>query len=187
MKIVDILLKDLRRMLTNAFFLVFGLALPLLTAGLFYFAFGGMAGDDGGFELPVTRVIVANMDEGQPGFAGGDLVVSLLQQALPGALEVSQAAGAQAARTAVDRQEAAVAVIVPEGFSAAVHDPQGRASVELYQDPTLTLGPAIVEAVVRQLVDAFAGTKIATAAAAEQLTKAGAPPGVATLQQIAAE
>ncbi|MBN1661463.1 MAG: ABC transporter permease [Anaerolineae bacterium] len=186
-KILDIAWKDLRRMLTNAFFLVFGLLLPLLTAGLFYFAFGGLgSGDEGGFELPTTRVIAANLDQGQAGFSAGELVVSLLEEALPGVLEVRRAEDAAAARAAVDRQEAAVAVIVPAGFSAAVYEPQGRASVEIYQDPTLMLGPGIVEAIVRQLVDSFAGAKIAATTAAGQLARAGMAPDAATLQQVAA-
>ena len=185
-KILDIMWKDMRRMLTNAFFLVFGLVLPLMTAALFYFAFGGLGGG-GEFELPATHVVVANLDEGVAEFSAGEIILSLLQDALPGVLEVTTADSAAAARTAVDRQEAAVAVIVPEGFSAAAHNLEGQAAVEIYQDPTLTLGPGIVEALVKQVVDAFAGTKIAAAAAAEQLARAGVAPGGTMVQRIAQE
>jgi hypothetical protein len=52
MKLLDIAFKDVSRSFRSAMFLVFGFALPILTAALFYFAFGGMASDDGGFELP---------------------------------------------------------------------------------------------------------------------------------------
>ena len=54
-----------------------------------------------------------------------------------------------------------MAVIIPAGFTAAVFAPEGQAAIELYQDPTLTLGPGIVKGIVRQLVDGFAGSKIA--------------------------
>jgi ABC-2 type transport system permease protein len=184
MKTLDIALKDLQRSLTNAFFLVFGLVLPLLTGALFYFAFGGLEGD-GGFELPTTPVVVANLDEGGDAFRAGDLVVEILKDALPGVLEVREVADAVEARSIVDRQEAAVAVIVPAGFSAAALGPGGQAAVEVYRDPTLTLGPAIVESAVAVVVDSFSGSKIAAEVAAAQLAAGGANPGAGVAQQVA--
>ena len=78
MKVLDIALKDLRRSFLSAFLLVFGLVLPLLTAALFFFAFGGLAGgDEGSFDLPVTRVLVVNLDEAQMGISVGGTAVSV--------------------------------------------------------------------------------------------------------------
>lgn len=191
MKVLDVAIKDLRRMFFNAFFLVFGLVLPMLTGGLFYFAFGGLAGDGEGMDLPTVQVQVANQDA--PGaaagtsFSAGDMVVEILAGALPGVLEVSRAPDAVTARQAVDRQQAAVAVIIPVGFSQAVMAPEGRASVEIYQDPTLHLGPALVEALVRQVVDAFAGSKIAVDLAVQELTRRGLEVNPATLQTLATD
>ena len=37
---------------------------PLLVTGMFYFMFGNMAESDG-FDLPRTKVIIANMDAGR--------------------------------------------------------------------------------------------------------------------------
>jgi ABC-2 type transport system permease protein len=184
MKLIDIALKDLYRSFRNAMFLVFGLALPLLTAALFYFAFGSMASDDSGFELPATRVQVVNLDKAQMGFSAGGVVVKVLQEAIPGIIEATEASDVSAARSAVDRQQAAVAVIIPDGFTAAVFDPEGRAAVELYQDPTLTLGPSIVRSIVSQLVDGFAGSKIAIAAAQDELSAQGLAVDEATLERI---
>ncbi|MGD8735375.1 MAG: hypothetical protein PVJ85_01360, partial [Anaerolineae bacterium] len=78
MKAIDICLKDLRRNLTNAFFLVFGLGLPLLTSLLFYFAFGGLVSGGEEFDLPTVQVQVANLDQGVAGFSAGQLIVDTL-------------------------------------------------------------------------------------------------------------
>jgi len=57
MKVLDIALKDLVRSFRNMFFLMFALGMPLLMTGIFYFAFGGLASDDG-FDVPQTSVQV---------------------------------------------------------------------------------------------------------------------------------
>ena len=66
MKIIDIALKDLTRSMRSAFAILFMFGVPLLVTGMFYLMFGNIAGGDEGFDLPVTRVIVANLDEGSP-------------------------------------------------------------------------------------------------------------------------
>jgi ABC-2 type transport system permease protein len=186
MKVLDIALKDLRRSFLSAFLLVFGFVLPLLTAALFYFAFGGLAGgDEGSFDLSVTRVLVVNQDEARMGISVGATLVDALQNAIPGVIEVAEAPDAAAARAAVDRQEAAVAVIIPSDLSAAVSDPGASSTVEVYQDPTLTLGPGIVKGVVSGIVDGFAGSKIVIQVAAEQLAEQGYPVDVPTQAKLA--
>jgi len=161
MKVFDIALKDLLRSLRNTFFLAFGLGFPLLMAGIFHFAFGGL-GDDGG--VPQVRVQFASLDETGPeygNFSAGEMLFQLLDsEELAALLQVTPALDIARARAAVDNQEADVTVIVPAGFTAAVFDLDGRASIELYQDPTLTLGPAIVGDIVSSFVDTFAGSKI---------------------------
>ncbi len=191
MKVLDVAIKDLRRMFFNAFFLVFGVVLPLLTGALFYFAFGGLASGGEGLDLPTVQVQVANQDAAGAAagssFSASGMVVEILGTALPGILEVSRAADAAAAREAVDRQQTAVAVIIPAGFSQAVLAPAGRAEVELYQDPTLTFGPALVEALVRRVVDAFAGSKIAVDLTVQELAARELEADPAALQQLAME
>src|SRR3972149_10716657 len=92
MKAIDIALKDLTRSFRSAFAVVFMFGLPLLVTGMFYFMFGNLA-RDGEFNLPKTKVIIANMDEGGPKFqvnpknipggkqadTMGELIVSILQ------------------------------------------------------------------------------------------------------------
>jgi ABC-2 type transport system permease protein len=185
MKVIDIALKDLWHSFRNAMFIVFGLVLPMATGALFYFAFGGLASDGDGSDLAPTQVQVVNLDEGEMGFSAGELLLDVLQDAIPDLIQVRQVSDPAAARTAVDKQQAAVAVIVPAGFTAAIFDLEGRASVEVYEDPTLTLGPSIVKGIVSHLVDGFAGSKIAAATAHGQLSAQGATVDASTLQGIA--
>jgi ABC-2 type transport system permease protein len=154
---------------------------------LFYFAFGGLVAGDGEFELPVTGVVVANLDRAQMGFSGGQMVADALAEAVPGIIQVSFAEDAAAARAAVDRQDAAVAVIIPSEFTAAILDPDGQAAIQLYQDPTLSLGPGIVKGIVEQMVDVLVGSKVATEVAAQELAARGLPVDAESLQNIAME
>jgi ABC-2 type transport system permease protein len=187
MKAIDIALKDLWHAVRNAMFIVFGLILPMSTGALFYFAFGGLSGGDEGFALAPIEVQVVNLDQGQMGFSAGELLVDVLQDAIPDLIHAREAPDAAAARAAVDRQQAAVAVVVPAGFTAAIMELEGRAAVELYEDPTLMLGPGIVRGVVSQLVDGFAGTKIAALTAHGQLVAGGMPVDASTVQAVAME
>ena len=189
MKVLDIALKDLLRSSRSATFWAFGFGVPLLTAVLFAVAFGGAAADEGGFDIPATKVQVVNLDEPTAqtgGFSAGQMLVEFLRsEDLEQLLDVTEVDDAVSARAAVDNQEAGVVVIIPAGFTAAVLGPEGRAAVEVYQDPTLTLGPGIVKGIVSQLVDGFAGSKIAARVAHDQLNTHGVTAGSTTLLQIA--
>jgi ABC-2 type transport system permease protein len=188
MKILDIALKDILRSLRNYFFLGFGLGVPVLMGVIFYFAFGGLA-SEGGFNLPQIDVVIVNLDEPVAeynNFSAGETLVFILQsEQLTELLAVTKGDSAAAARAAVDNQEADVAVIIPADLSAAAFDPQGRAEVEIYHDPTLTIGPGIVKSIVTQFIDVLVGSRIAAGVAYEQLTEQGATVDGAVLQDIA--
>jgi hypothetical protein len=83
-------------------------------------------------------------------------------------LEVTLASDAASARTAVDTQQAQVAVIIPADFSHQFADLYGKATVEFYQDPTLTIGPSIVKSILNQFMDRISGIKIAVDLALDQ-------------------
>ena len=68
MKAFDIAIKDMTRSFRSAFALVFMFGVPLLMTGMFYFMFGGTANSSQGFSIPVTKVVVANLDKGAPSF-----------------------------------------------------------------------------------------------------------------------
>jgi ABC-type Na+ efflux pump permease subunit len=149
--------------------------IPLLVTGMFYFMFGNLA-DNGGFNLPRTKVIVANLDEGGPKFnldpdnipggkeadTMGELILGILQSdEMADLIEVTLAADAEAARAAVDSQQAEVAIIIPADFSDQFADLEGEAVIEFYQDPTLTIGPAILRAILDRFTEGMSGVKIA--------------------------
>jgi len=190
MKILDIALKDILRSLRNYFFLGFGLGVPILMGVIFYFAFGGLA-SEGGFEIAQVEVLIVNLDEPlaeYDGFSAGKILADFLQsEELAGLLAATDATSAADARAAVDRQEAGVAVIIPAGLSAAAFDPQGKAEVEIYHDPTLTIGPGIVTSIVTQFMDTLVGSKIAAGVAYDQLTAQGATVDAMVLQNVAAQ
>jgi ABC-2 type transport system permease protein len=143
--------------------------------GMFYFMFGNIA-SDGEFSLPKTKVVIANLDEGGPKFqvnpknipggkqadTMGDLVVSILQsEEMADMIEITLAPSAETARTSVDSQAAQVAIIIPTDFSHQFADVDGEAIIEFYQDPTLTIGPAIMRSILNRFMDGMAGVKIA--------------------------
>ena len=60
----------------------------------------------------------------------------------------------------VDNQEAGVAVIIPSETTSNYMDPQKSTTIEFYQDPTLTIGPAIIKGIIENILDGFSGSKI---------------------------
>jgi len=190
MKILDIAIKDMRRSFRSAFALVFMFGVPLLLTGMFYLMFGGQS-KSVSFNVPVTRLVVANLDQGSPAFNApgstahslGALIVSTLQEPqFASLLQVTQAPDEGAARAAVDGQQAGVALVIPADFTAQYLQTNGQASLQLYDDPTLTLGPAVVQSVLAQFTDSLSGAHIAVQVAQDQ---AGADP--ATAQQVVQE
>lgn len=194
MKTLAIALKDIRHMLHSLMGWMFMFGLPLLMAGMFYLMFGS-AIQSGGFDLPRTRVAVANLDRAAPRLQAGkgslpegihantlaELVLAVLQSDdLADLVEVWPVDSAEAARQAVDRQQAQVAIIIPEGFGRQFADPDGQAEVVFYQDPTLTLSPAIVRSIMSRFMDSIAGIKIAIDQATDA-AESGADPRAAAL------
>jgi ABC-2 type transport system permease protein len=182
MKILDIALKDMTRSFRSYFALMFMFGIPLLMGGMFYFMFGSRGNTDNTFSVPATKVVVANLDLGGPGFDAvkaqfpvgdarsmGELILTTLQdKRFSDLMEVTMVNSAEAARSAVDKQAAGVAIIIPADFSERFSDLAGRATIELYRDPTLSLGPAVVESILSQFMDGMSGAKIAVNVALKQ-------------------
>ncbi len=176
MKAFDIAFKDMTRSFRSMFAIIFMFVVPLLVTGMFYFMFGNTS-ESGGFNLPKTKVIIANMDEGGPKFqvnpknipggreadTMGDLIVSILQSdELVDLIEITFAPDPQTARASVDIQQAQVAIIIPPDFSEQFADvEEGKAIIEFYQDPTLTLGPAVMRSILNRFMNGMSGVKIA--------------------------
>lgn len=175
MKAFDIAFNDMTRSFRSFFAVIFMFVVPLLVTGMFYFMFGNIA-DSGEFSLPKTKVIIANLDKGGPKFninpknipggkearTMGDLIVNILQsKEMADLIEVTFAADGDAARAAVDSQASQVALTIPTDFSKQFADVDGKAAIEFYQDPTLTIGPGIIRAILNRFMDGMAGVKIA--------------------------
>jgi ABC-2 type transport system permease protein len=175
MKSLTIALKDLTRSFRSTFALMFMFGVPLMVTGLFYFMFGTMANEDGGFNLPPTKVVIANLDKGdaQAGQLGKMILETFQKEDFAKLMVVSTAQDAASARLAVDNQKAGVAIIIPENFSASFTDSKAATEIELYKDPTLTLGPQIVQTMLGQVTDKFSGIKITVALSLKQ-AEAGA-------------
>ena len=183
MKILIIALKDMTRSFRSTFAVVFMFGVPLLMTGMFYLMFGGTGSNDSGFTVPVTTVAVANLDKGSLTFDSvksqfpavpqastmGGLVTSILQQqSFADIIKVTLVDSAEAARAAVDNQQAGAAIIIPADFSAKFSELSTPATIELYKDPTLTIGPSIVQSVMNQIMDSMSGTKIAVTVVTSQ-------------------
>ena len=76
-------------------------------------------------------------------------------------VQVSLASSEQAARAAVDSQAAQVAIIIPADFSKKFADKDAQSTIQFYQDPTLTVGPGIIRALLNRFMDGMASVKIA--------------------------
>jgi len=182
LKAIDIAFKDITRSFRSTIAVVFMFGLPLMVTGLFYLMLGSSA-REGEFDLPRTKVVIANLDEGGPKMQAGsenvpgggrantlgELVVNVLKSHdLADLIDVSLVPDVASARAAVDNQQAQVAVIIPVNFSHQFADPYGQAAIEFYQDPTLTIGPSIVKSIMSRFMDTMSGIKIALDVALEQ-------------------
>jgi ABC-2 type transport system permease protein len=189
MKALDIALKDLRHSFTSLFGLMFMFAVPLLIVGLFTVAFGGTsASKPQAFNVPVTKVVLTNLDAGDqthdldptdtdPSTTAGDILTHLLtSDELKSLVAVITVASADEARIAVDKRAAEVAIIIPPAFTKACVDGAAGGAIEVYQDPTLTLGPGIVRAIVSQSVDEFTSVRVMQTTLTTSLTMAGITP-----------
>jgi ABC-2 type transport system permease protein len=175
MKALDIARKNMTRSFRSASAIMFMFVLPLLISGMFYLMFGNIA-SGGDFSLPRTKVIIANLDRGGIKFQGntksipgganahtmGELIVGILQsEDMAKLIDPVLTQDAATARQAVDRQTAQVAIIIPPDFSKQFADVNGKAVIEFYQDPTLTIAPGIIRAILDRFLSGMAGVKIA--------------------------
>jgi ABC-2 type transport system permease protein len=183
MKAFDIAIKDMTRSFRSAFALVFMFGVPLLMTGMFSLMFGGSGNGNQVITLPVTKVVVANLDQGGLAFeavksqfpggsqAGsmGDLILSVLQEkSFADLMQVTSVDSAEAARKAVDSQEAGAAIIIPANFTARFSDLESQATIELYKDPALTIGPGIIQSIMEQFMDNMSAAKIAVSVTVKQ-------------------
>jgi len=175
MKAYQLALKDMKQAFRSLFALAFMFLIPILITTLFSIMFNGGGDEDQvepAFQLSVIPIQLVNQDQGQMGVLLADILSS---EALSDFLDVTQAGDEVSARQAVDKQDAQVAVIIPADFSAALTTSGLQTEVELYQDPTLSIGPGIVETIINQFMISFTGSQIMLDVADTQFSARGVP------------
>jgi ABC-2 type transport system permease protein len=178
MKILDIALKDLTRSFRSMFAIGMMVVAPLLLTGLIYFAFGSMTGGD--VSMTAIKVGVVNADQ-IPAEAVldtpiGDSIRSMFfDESVQSWITATDYANEASARAAVDQQEIGVAVIIPQDFTARYLSGQKDAQVLIVSDPTLSIGPAVVEDMVTMMVDAVAAGGITIQTILERQQANGTP------------
>ncbi len=202
-KSIDIALKDMTQSFRSLFAIMFMFVIPILMTGMFSLMFGGSGDDEEGFVLPRTTVVLVNLDEGSfpgvlsqaaqnPAFEGyssiGDmLTMALSSKDLDGLMQVSLMSSESDAKKAIDNQEAGVAVILPKNLTESFMAPEGSVAVEVYQDPTLTIGPQIVKGIISQILDNFSASKITLAVTLEQMENHGQSLDETQIQAVVAQ
>lgn len=179
MKIIDIALKDLLRSMRSAFTIGMSVVAPLMLTGLIYFAFGSMKGGD--VSMTAIKVGVVNADK-LPAEAvletpiGDNIRSMFFDESVEAWIVASDYPDEAAARAAVDKQEIGVAVIVPVDFTERYLSGDKDRQVLIVSDPTLSIGPAVVEDMVTMMVDGVAGGGIAIQTLIERQQTNGIEP-----------
>ncbi len=184
MKILDIAFKDLTRSFRSAFAIGMMVVAPLMLTGLIYFAFGGMSSGD--VSMTAIKVGVVNADQLPADSVlktpiGDNIRSMFFDESVKSWIEATDYADEESARAAVDRQEIGVAVIIPQNFSERYLSGEKDVQVLIVSDPTLSIGPAVVEDMVTMMVDGVAGGGIAIETIMERLQANGTQPDTAQI------
>lgn len=151
-------LKDLKLMFRDRAALTFMLLAPfLLTVGL-GFATGRFSGSSSG--LSDIPVILVNLDQEELGDA---LVETFSADELADLMEPTSAPDPEAARRFIDEDQAAAAVIIPEGFTRSVIPAEGTmfdqsyvepepVQIEVYANPARPTSAGVIKAVVDEFL-----------------------------------
>lgn len=176
MKILDITFKDLTRSFRSVFAIGMMVLAPLLLTGLIYFAFGGMSGGDVSTISINVGVVNADQLPADSVFEApiGDNIRSMFfDESVQSWITASDYADEASAREAVDAQEIGVAVIIHQNFSERYLSGDKDVQVLIVSDPTLSIGPAVVQDMVTMMIDGVAGGGIAIETIMERLQANG--------------
>lgn len=179
MKILDIAFKDLTRSFRSAFAVGMMVVAPLMLTGLIYFAFGGGSSDSP--SMPAIQVGFVNLDVLPPESPiesplGDNIRSMFFDDSVKSWITASDYADEVSARVALDKQEIGIAVIVPENFTERYLSGEQDVQVLIVSDPTLSIGPAVVQNMVTMMVDGVAGGGIALETLLERSQIHGAQP-----------
>ena len=179
MKILDIAFKDMIHSFRSVFAIGMMVVAPLMLTGMIYLAFGGMSGGDVSM-TPIT-VGVVNLDrlpdDSVLDAPIGDNIRSMFfDDSVKSWITASDYSDEVLARAAVDKQEIGVAIVIPANFTDRYLSGAKDTPVLIISDPTLSIGPAVVEDMVTMMVDGVAGGGIALETIMERLQINGVQP-----------
>ncbi len=188
MKILDIAFNDLKRSFRSAFAIGMMVIAPLMLTGLIYFAFGGMTGGD--VSMTPIQVGVVNADQLPADSAietpiGDNIRSMFFDESVESWITATDYLDEGAAREALDKQEIGVAILIPQNFSERYLSGEKDVQVLIVSDPTLSIGPAVVEDMVTMMVDGVAGGGIALQTIMERQQANGIQPDVAQISSWA--
>src|SRR5512134_2619397 len=151
MKILDIAIKDLIRSFRSAFAIGMMVIAPLMLTGLIYFAFGGAASGDP--DMPDIKVGVVNLDVLPANSVleaplGVNIRSMFFDESVESWITAADYPDEASARAAIDKQEIGIAVIVPRNFTERYLTGDKDVQVLVLNDPTLSIGPAVVQNMV---------------------------------------
>lgn len=184
MKILDIAFNDLKRSFRSAFAIGMMVIAPLMLTGLIYFAFGGMTGGD--VSMTPIQVGVVNADQLPADSAietpiGDNIRSMFFDESVESWITATDYLDEGAAREAVDKQEIGVAILIPQNFTERYLSGEKDVQVLIVSDPTLSIGPAVVEDMVTMMVDGVAGGGIALQTIMERQQANGIQPDAAQI------
>jgi ABC-2 type transport system permease protein len=164
MKILDIAFKDLTRSFRSVFAIGMMVIAPLMLTGLIYFAFGGASSDTP--SMPAVKVGFVNLDvlpadTSMEAPLGDNIRSMFFDESVKSWIAASDYANAASARAALDKQEIGVVVIVPQNFTERFLSGDKDSQVLIVSDPTLSIGPTVVQNMVTMMVDGVSGGGIA--------------------------
>src|SRR5687768_996142 len=151
-------IKDLKLVFRDRAALIFMLLAPfLLTIGM-GFVTGRFSGSSSG--LSDIPVIIVNLDNEQLGNALADVFSS---EELADLMEPSASADPEAARRLIDEDQAAAAIIIPEGFTRSIIPADGTmfdanyvepepVKIEVYANPSRPTSAGVVKAIVDEFI-----------------------------------
>jgi len=172
-------LKDLKLIFRDRAALVFMLLAPfLLTIGM-GFVTGRFSGNTSG--LSDIPVVIVNLDQEQLGNALAGVFAS---EELADLMEPTESSDPESARRAIDEDQVAAAVILPEGFTRSIIPAEGTTfdesfmqpepvKIEVYTNPSRPLSAGVVKAIVDEFVSRVEEGRLAGMTSISGLIQAG--------------
>ena len=164
MKTLDVAFKDLTHSFRSVFAIGMMVIAPLMLTGLIYFAFGGVSSGTAG--MSPVKVGILNLDVLPENTAlevplGDNIRSMFFDESVAAWIIASDFPDETSLRDALDDQDIGVAVIIPKDFSTHYLNGDKDVQVVVISDPTLSIGPAVIQNMVTSMLDGISGAGIA--------------------------